>query len=35
MDLHEMGWGMDWIGLAKYRDTWLTLVKAVMSFQVP
>jgi len=27
--------GMDWIELAKERDSWLTLVSAVMNFRVP
>ena len=36
MDLQEVGCGyMDWIGLAKDRDRWRTVVSAVMKFRVP
>jgi len=36
MDLQEVGCGyMDWIGLAKDRDRWQTLVSAVMNLWVP
>ena len=36
MDLEEVGCGyMDWIGLAQDRDTWRTLVGAVMNLWVP
>jgi len=36
MDLLEVGCGyMDWIGLAKDRDRWRTLVSAVMNLRVP
>ena len=36
MDLREVGCGyMDWIGLAKDRDRWRTLVSAVMNLGVP
>ena len=36
MDLQEVEcWYMDWIGLAKVRDRWRTLVSAVMNVRVP
>jgi len=35
-DLQEVGCGyIDWIGLAKERDRWRTLVSAVMNFRIP
>jgi len=36
MDLQDVGCGyMDWIGLARGRDRWRTLVSAVMNLGVP
>ena len=36
MDLREVGCGyMDWIGLAQVRDSWRTLVSAVMNLRIP
>jgi len=36
MDIQEVECGyMDWIGLAQDRDSWQTLVSAVMNRQVP
>jgi hypothetical protein len=35
MDLLEIDWGgVDWIGLAQYRDKWRALVNAVMNLRV-
>jgi len=36
MDFQQVGCGyMDWIGLAQDRDSWRTLVSAVMNLGVP
>ena len=36
IDLQEVGcWCVDWIGLAKDRDRWRTLVSAAMNLWVP
>jgi hypothetical protein len=36
MDLGEVGWGdVDWIGLAKDRNRWTTLVNSVLNLRVP
>jgi hypothetical protein len=36
MDLGEVGWGdVDWIGLAKDRNSWRALVNSVLNLRVP
>jgi hypothetical protein len=36
MDLGEVGWGnVDWIGLAKNRNRWRSLVNSVLNLRVP
>ena len=36
MDLQEVGYGyIHWIGLAQDRDSWQTLVSALMNLRVP
>jgi hypothetical protein len=36
MDLGEVGWGdVDWIGLAKDRNTWRALVNSALNLRVP
>jgi hypothetical protein len=35
MHLQDVGWDMDWIELAQYRDRWRVLVNAVMNLLVP
>jgi hypothetical protein len=35
MDLLEIGWTVDWIGLAQDMDKWRALVNVVMNLRVP
>jgi hypothetical protein len=34
VDLQAVGWGVDWIDLAKYRDKWCDSVNAVMNLLI-
>jgi hypothetical protein len=34
MDLIEVGWGDDWIGLAQDRDRWRALVNSILNLRV-
>jgi hypothetical protein len=35
VDLQQLGWGMEWLDLARDRDGWLALVNAVRKFSIP
>jgi hypothetical protein len=35
MDLQEVGWGMDWMDLARDRDRLWALLNVAMNLQVP
>jgi hypothetical protein len=35
MDLGEVGWAVDWIGLAQDRNRWKALMDSVLNLQVP
>jgi hypothetical protein len=35
MYFQEVGWGIDWIGLAQDTDRWWAVVNAVMNLRVP
>jgi hypothetical protein len=35
MNFQEVGWGMDWIDLAKVKEKWRVFVNAVMKLWVP
>jgi hypothetical protein len=36
MDLGEVGWGVvDWIGLARHRNSWRAVVNSVLNLRVP
>jgi hypothetical protein len=35
MDLLEIGWGVDWIGVAQETGKWRALVNSVMNLRVP
>jgi hypothetical protein len=34
-DIQEIGWGLDWIDVAPYRDKWQAVVNVAMNHRVP